>query len=231
MEQVYKKTGILFKLLPCLLATLIAFMTLYGSFVYAVDENFDVTFTSNIFNHDVYCIIPNELKSNYQYMFFDTYTELSGGSLKNVLYAYFSNSNFYISSSGNNYFLGTLDGSAFYRYYIVKDSNSDNYIYNLSNFTANGSSTFSTLNSGSSFSINNIYSNADIYDSSSGENVLFQAPPHQVEGIIAEQTQGVQMDKTLQEILGILPVVLVVIVGLIAIRKGIQFLMVRMKKV
>ena len=40
MECVYKKTGfILYKLIPCLLVTMYAFMCLYGSSVYASNDN------------------------------------------------------------------------------------------------------------------------------------------------------------------------------------------------
>lgn len=73
-----------------------------------------------------------------------------------------------------------------------------------------------------------LLSASDLYDSN--ENLVFQVPSQTQPTIVASQVGEVEMNKTLQEILGILPVVVVVLVGLIAIRKGIQFLIARMKK-
>lgn len=73
-----------------------------------------------------------------------------------------------------------------------------------------------------------LLSASDLYDSN--ENLVFQVPSQTQPTLVASQVGEVEMNKTLQEILGILPVVIVVLVGLIAIRKGIQFLIARMKK-
>ena len=73
-----------------------------------------------------------------------------------------------------------------------------------------------------------LLSASDLYDSN--ENLVFQVPSQTQPTILASQVGEVEMNKILQEILRILPVVIVVLVGLIAIRTGILFLMVRMKK-
>ena len=83
-----------------------------------------------------------------------------------------------------------------------------------------------------SSTVGNIYySNFDIVDNSG--NVVFQAPPLEEETPVEEKqattlapiVEGVEAKKTLAEVVGILPVVLVVILGLLAMRKAIRFLM------
>ena len=97
-------------------------------------------------------------------------------------------------------------------------SNYDVYRYNVINTYTIDNSVEPTL----------IQTASNLYDSN--ENLVFQVPSQTQPTIVASQVGEVEMNKTLQEILGILPVVVVVLVGLIAIRKGIQFLIARMKK-
>lgn len=76
------------------------------------------------------------------------------------------------------------------------------------------------------------YATRDVYlfDSKTDEltTILFQVASQPVEEtnqvVLAEIVEPMEMDKTLAEILGILPIVIVVIVSLIAIRKAIVFL-------
>lgn len=205
MELVYKKTGILFKLLPCLLAVMVAFMTLYGSKVYAV----------TILDNNTEIELP-DFPSDYEDF---SYYFLSKDNNNNSYTLYVGDSPFlYCTIEGSNYVLTSI------KYYTYHLSNNE---WTL-DFKHLNSSSRDTIPDNDTYSC--LFTSHDILDSEG--NVVFQAPTQEVgsQGIIAEQTQGVQMDKTLQEILGILPVVLVVIVGLIAIRKGIVMIKTFLKK-
>ena len=208
MERVYKNTNFIFKLLPCLLITMFAFMCLYGSCVFA---SFDVTsnnetyslpdFPTTGFEED-YCFIIKEGDVFILFVFpssvtlsFDYY---SSGAIKNIF--------------------PHIPSGATGLSYVCK-----------SGFTSWNTSQNPVIYDSRALGFSDpiIFSNFDVYDVD--DNLVFQAPPQQVEGIIAKETQGVEMNKTLQEITAILPIVLVVIVGLIALRKAIQFLIRQMK--
>lgn len=199
MERVYKREGILFKILPCLLIAMYAVMCLFGSYVCATD----VSFT---YNDDEITIT-------------DINNPCDG-------LAIFRNTNYSIGVSSPRYFYVSWDTSTTTLYMNPSDNNhivSNDYItfyfsYDKINFK---SADYYSQGGHMEF----LYTNADIYDYNNPDEVLFQSPTQKVGGIVATQVQGTQMDKTLQEITGLLPVVLVVIVGLIAIRKGILFLM------
>lgn len=92
-------------------------------------------------------------------------------------------------------------------YSIIEDSSSSNTDY---------------FSSGFSGEYEIVYSNYDILDEN-GE-VVFQQPPQVQETTLAPIVEGVEAKKTLAEVVGILPVVLVVVVGLMAIRKALKFL-------
>lgn len=64
-----------------------------------------------------------------------------------------------------------------------------------------------------------IYSNHDIYNT---DGTIFFHPAPQ--GIVAQQVEEVEMSQALQEILGILPLILVVVVSLVGLRKALQML-------
>ena len=77
----------------------------------------------------------------------------------------------------------------------------------------------------------NVSCNHEITSINNSDIVVFQAPPQQVEGIqvLSPIVEGQEM-KPLQEIIQILPVVILVVVGLIAIRKAIQWVMATMRR-
>ena len=210
MELAYKKQGfILFKLIPCLIITMFAFMCLYGSNVYA-----SIDYTYNNENFPFPDLPTDNIVPNYYYICYDDASWLPN--------------HYFLICSENEMTVSTID-SDFGR--IVSSSTVYVYVY-ISD--TNTWSSYSTVKSSDQVRQGHPkrirYSSYDIYNKN-GE-LVFQVPP-QVQGtqaIIAEQVEEVEMNKTLQEILGILPVVIVVLVGLIAIRKGIIFLIARMKK-
>ena len=124
----------------------------------------------------------------------------------------------------------SLDGSDF----IYKNSDSARCdgrleIYNYSSFTKGWTKSTSVDCSdsnykGSYFTLGElVYNNCNVYNPS-GE-LVFQGPPQQGEGILVLIVQETPLEGILQEIVEILPIVLVTIVGLISLRKGLAFLL------
>lgn len=218
MELVYKKQGfIVNKFLPCLLITMFAFMCLFGSYVCATDVTF--------YNNDLPITITgmNNPYDNYA-IFIDTNT----GHDYDVYYIFSWDSTsskllYNLNSSGSTSFRCVDSNNNKVDYYF-SFARSDNLDISSRTFDVKSSS----FTPGNPYYF--VYTNTNIYDYNNHDLVVFQAPPQQVEGIIASQTQGVEMNRILQEIVAILPVVLVVIVGILAIRKAIQFLTQLMKR-
>ena len=217
---------ILYKLIPCLIITMFAIMCLYGSRVYASDNSYYTRVPYNFNDTEKYLTLDNSF-NDYKYVFAYIATDSKTYTLKIV---------------ASNTSPLRFD----YNHYNDLQLICDGDVHSLN---ASGSD-ISRISNGLTLAINDLtenqrwvnihtetdknhfyyFSNYDILDNNG--NVVFQAPPQvqETQAIIAEQVGEVEMNKTLQEILGILPVVIVVLVGLIAIRKGIQFLMARMKK-
>ena len=168
------------------------------------------------------CCVNADNSALYNSTFNSLTTEYSNYfvvSQNTSLHAYFSNGNFYYNPSNSTDGTIRCDETCYFYY----SNNGEDWVQaSFSPISAN-----SLLCSVSKSSTDFVLLSSDIY-SKSGE-LVFQAPPQQVEGIIASQTQGVEMNRILQEIVAILPVVLVVIVGILAIRKAIQFLIQQMK--
>ena len=238
MELAFKKQGfIIYKLIPCLIITMFSFMCLYGSFVYADSEppytytlSNDTTITLQSLPelaYDGFVIIATSASKSTpaQYYIFNYNTSACD---KIAIYPNSSNDSRYfykvvcLDSSGNDVQCANC--------YVT--SQSDTYSWS---FSAWGNNTSQFTCSGDN--VQGIYSNNDIYLAnnfytpiSTSDTLVFQAPLQTQPTIVASQVGEVEMNKTLQEILGILPVVIVVLVGLIALRKAIQFLMARMRK-
>lgn len=67
----------------------------------------------------------------------------------------------------------------------------------------------------------NIYSNRDVYSGASKDVVFFQAPP---QGILAPIVEGTKMETTLQEVIHLLPLIIVVVVSFLGLRKALRTL-------
>lgn len=242
MELVFKKQGfIIYKLIPCLIITMFAFMCLYGSKVYADNSVYDDFTTYNASNGETlefYYNITN-------LPIIDGYYPLISSSFDSGTNQYLFEAYYFSVSDINNSIVYGLPHPSIDNAILVRMNSCDYYKLvkrqsvsssNLSNITVDFSNPTYPLqtkhNKSSEYGIttlypNNSYTFFDLKDSQG--NVVFQAPS-QTRTIVASQVGEVEMNKILQEILGILPVVIVVLVGLIAIRKGIIFLMARMKK-
>lgn len=66
-----------------------------------------------------------------------------------------------------------------------------------------------------------IYSNIDIYNGIKSDDIFFQAPP---QGILAPIVEGTKMETTLQEVIHLLPLIIVVVVSFLGLRKALQML-------
>ena len=67
-------------------------------------------------------------------------------------------------------------------------------------------------------------SSFDIYDNNG--NLVFQVPPQveEVQGILAPVVEKVEMSQTLSEIVKLLPLIIVVVVSFLGLRKALQML-------
>ena len=150
----------------------------------------------------------------------------------------------FISSDGNTYTIGDLPfDTETYPYYIILDESGSNrykiifsrvpFIANSSNgrvWTSNNSSCSNILYFKNSNSYNNSYGTSytshDILDSNG--NVVFQVARQPVEEtsqvVLAEIVENQEANKVMEEILGILPVIIIVLVSLIGLRKSFSFL-------
>lgn len=81
---------------------------------------------------------------------------------------------------------------------------------------------------------NIIYSTSSIYDYNNPETVLFQPASQPVEEtnqvVLAEIVENQETNKVLEEILGILPTIIIVLVSLIGLRKSFLFLKTLLKQ-
>ena len=222
MELVAKKHDFtVFNIIFWLIVLMFAFMCLHGSKVFAVD----ISFTYD--NENV------------------TLTNVDVPYNDYAVFCYRSDVSHNIVS-----YVCSWDNSSSYFHYKFDDRSSSFQAHNLDHSSTNlpfycamPSSTVrdwsevsfeSTGSRSFGYVLYPAFTTTDIYDATVGnyDTVVFQAPPQQVEalGIIAEKTQGVEMNKVLQETTGILPTLLVILVGAIAIRKAIQFLIQQMKR-
>lgn len=67
----------------------------------------------------------------------------------------------------------------------------------------------------------NIYSNRDVYLGASRDTIFFQAPP---QGMLAPIVEGTKMETTLQEVIHLLPLIIVVVVSFLGLRKALRML-------
>lgn len=148
-------------------------------------------------------------------------------------YGYDLNFFIFFNSSESGLLYETYNSS--YRYYYLKPVNACNYVkYTLSELTSSDTSfdkSFGSckadgvLASGTYDNLIQFFdSTVDIYDSNKVD-LVFQAPPVvEAQGVVAPQLEGVQMIQVMKEIMGVLPLIIVVVVSLVGLRKALQML-------
>lgn len=212
MEHVYKRKDFIVKLFACLLIAVFLFFTFIGSRVFASTETFSVNNMPLIIDFD-----NKTATFNGESVFTDsniwnynmTFILIDNIDLRILLYdgelSYY-NSNFHYENEF---------------YYHTQRYNNSGFCYlfprNLSDFTLSSNS----LNQYSGNLDYAIFTTADIKDKDG--NVVFQAPPQEQDKVLAPIVEGEEI-KPLQEILQILPIVMIVVVGYLALRKGLAIL-------
>lgn len=213
MENVYKRTGILFKILPCIFLVIFIGMICCSS---CFASNYTINFEENN------VIFPTDFNID-ETPYWVLYKYKNGPDDAKVGLVY-SSKPFYSWNANNSLIAFKDDGSVEVRYFVLSSSVNDYDFSSLSPSKATGwaSSVKEILSS-----------NHDIYlctrDSSNNfviddSSLVFQAPPQVEEAVIAKQIQPEEMNKTLQEIVGILPIVMIVVVSYLALRKALKML-------
>lgn len=212
MDQVYKRNDFIVKLFACLFIAIFLVFSFIGSRVFAsstsitpVNTDYNIELNENIsqyFYIITCCYIPNENISLVRVHIFEqpitlrvVGDEYRVNEMGVSMYAINSSSN---GKQNSSWFNDNLNVNFTFDY-------STNNLYNFS-YTKYK---------------DYIFSNFDVKDSSG--NVVFQAPPQEKEKVLAPIVEGEEM-KPLQEILQILPIVMIVIIGYLALRKGLAIL-------
>lgn len=209
MENVYKRTGILFKILPCIFLVIFIGMICCSSCFASINFNY---------NDEVYDFpdIPSSLTFNRGE---DTFKV---SDYDYLLIIYYDNPNY-----GFAFILHNDDSLLIKDYSVDKkeividggflsvcyDKTQSEYI--LAGSSKNTTSIYKPLSEIT-------FSNVNIVNEDG--SVVFQAPPQVGEAVIAKQIQPKEMNKTLQEIVGILPIVMIVVVSYLALRKALKML-------
>lgn len=205
--NVILKNNIFFKFFACILIALFCSFVFFTCNVYATD-----------FETDEQGYILESSLASYSNLISDfNYFVLVCG--KDYVRLYRSNTPFCVVyySQSNSYDLHTTDDSSFDEIDYDMSNNcwfTETIFHPTAQNLGTASNPYAVIRS----------SNQDLYDNNN--NLVFQAPPQQVEAttILTPIVQEQEM-KPLEEIIQILPIIIVVLVGLIAIRKAIMWLM------
>lgn len=212
MERVYKRNGILFKVLPCILITMFVFMC-FSSNVFATStgsftnsDGITVNYTTN----DVF-------DTEYYFM---AYAYITGG----VTFVYYYIS--YVPFILDGYYLTYAGAHGYdhfspYSYDVTVDWSS----LSIENYSLSATPHKWKIPDCTSGRL--VYSNHDITDSSG--NVVFQVAPQEetqeeLETMLTSTMKSVDFSQVMTELLGILPIVLLTLILLIALMKAIRLL-------
>ncbi len=217
MERVYKREGILFKILPCLLIAMYVVMCIYGSTVCAYDVSY---------NDNTYTL--NDEISNFKY--------IATVQLDSYVHIICSDKPFVFFTDGVNgegspiWYIGFPESDGTFYYKSVWWSNVSSIpSYTLSDFSESGvcSSTFSIPKNWTE--ANHATSSFDLKDKDG--NVVFQgASQEALATIIRPQVEGIQLQTILQEIIQILPLTIAVVVSFLGLRKALSWLLTRLRQ-
>lgn len=203
-----------------LIILLVAFILIFSTTQCLAVSNISIETIS--LTDDEISFINNILEENPNYRYYCVYIS-DDPSIRFV--------RFYSSYDDLKFYVLNVNASSPNSYYgiMCSDNDIDTFIYRLSDFTYVKSSrsyfeTDITYYDVSSICHYAIFSNFDIYSDKTYAEVLFQAPPAQKQGIVEKSLEEVEMKATMKEILGILPLIIVVVVSLVGLRKGLKML-------
>lgn len=224
MERVYKREGILFKILPCLLIAMYAIMCLIGSSVQATgNEAYTFDYDNHTVTYDNRTYKINDDIFSKKYICFTS----NGGLSISVFcsdYPFYVDGHIYASSTDKYYTVKSYDENKFY-FHSFSSSNMHEVLPYLGSRDLSKYNTSTEASSAFRFGPEYTYlSNFDIKDEN--DEVVFRGASQEALATqIKTQVQGIQLQEVIQEIIQILPVILVVVVALIAIRKAILLLL------
>ncbi len=202
MEQVYKRNDFIVKFFACLFFAVFLLFTFIGSRVFASTEDGHLELSDcpdvNSLVGDKYWFVFSSKESGYyrETLFISEYPF--------IIYEESGDSRKFIKNSNNSEILE----------YLYQNNSDFKWQYNY-----NSSSYVIYMND--KYLINNYDGNCDLVNENG--NVVFQAPPQEQDKVLAPIVEGEEM-KPLQEILQILPIVMIVVVGYLALRKGLATL-------
>ena len=232
MERVYKREGILFKILPCLLIAMYAVMCLFGSYVCAADKEdvyeIENMGTINISNPNNYYYLISMLKHSSGSYFVKLV--ISKSPIVNSRQFSASGSYFYEVTSedksqikySNMDSLGTLKEAVSQINTVLSKDFAD--IPKSPYLSGN----YAQLPRGENYAASAQICNYDVKNSS-GE-VVFQGARQELATIIRPQVEGIQLQEILQEIIQILPLTIAVVVSFLGLRKALSWLLTRLRQ-
>lgn len=244
MERVYKREGILFKILPCLLIAMYAVMCLLGSYVCAADNEDIKTVYCEVLDHNFelkYNIFNN---NNIKYMLITSNQSYNKDTLVKfhfIIYdgiAYYDENNqvFHFKNSHVYSFNSVTFSQNFTKEKSIV-SFSQALDRNFSSFEDFSGDIHNDLkveeNYTSGSIIDKIYcsSSNNVYNYSDESKVVFQgASQEALATIIRPQVEGIQLQEILQEIIQILPLTIAVVVSFLGLRKALSWLLTRLRQ-
>lgn len=243
MERVYKREGILFKILPCLLIAMCLIMCLYGSTVCAADDSFDysmryknkvVYFDSLNWSKD----ISNTIGDLHLFIFTTPYRSPSTPAKYSIDFYVSNTPNVYFKFENNKLEISTTDGTCVCC--SVGLSGRDTDLVTLENIFGRGlEDNVKELNKSSdtsyyrsidySFSLDKseflFAGDMNVIDKSTND-LLFQGASQELAKttMISTQITSVDFSQVLQEVLQTLLIALPVVILVIALMKAIKLL-------
>lgn len=189
-------------------------------------------FASIVVNGDKYDLYFEYMDQNYGSLDLDTYNNYVvvknevDGVIKNYVVCFFSDNTVKFSTHASDYPYNLVSncGSTGFR------KTGKLYTFNLDITTKKGTlrwgrtDIFDGYNYACCDVDDIVYSTFDIYSKENEDELVFQKTPVGVQSTLAPIVQEAPLEGTVQEIVGILPIVLIILIGLIGLRKGLALL-------
>lgn len=180
--------------------------------VFACFSNVKASSTKYITANNVTYTLPDECTDNF----------FICENVNNTVYLIFGNyTDWKFSENNGDVVVNNINNGSvqnFTVYVVSKDS------YNFNNYTNKFTTTWTSINPQKNVSYAGckvLYSTSDLYTASG--DIFFQKTPVPV--LVEVMSPEVVEKKTIQEILGVLPLTIVVVVSFLGLRKGLQMLL------
>lgn len=231
MYLAYKDTNIFFKILPCLLIVMFLAMVLSSS-VFASDE---IEFYDDVSKEYITMVYPTCFDGYKYYLVFTKKLETG-----QIYYSFFFADSPFCYNYNSNKIYCVNGGTYYYKFLYTSDSDGHKPItlfdfsgYSIDYFKvySNPYNSFGSLVGASIQSCNYpvVYMD-DNYNVT--DEVVFQGAPQETMNPVELTTiaKSIDFSAVVMEVLGILPILLVIVIGLLALRKAIQLLFQMLQK-